>query len=261
MHVKTLECVVCGTRFSYTYTGGRKRRLCSESCRRPRKTAQRRVQRKWQDYPITVSTPPARPSKVIGTETRTDPKTHEVLTVEKLAPDPPEVRRRLMVESGDHGSPVPRRTVEEHERQTHPNNVFGPPDEAGNGGWGWDDHRDSLNRKLQDQILWEMYRWIPHHKRRAVHRWYEENGIPAPAYTIGSTISPSRPLFVLGSEKPQDDRSEVPPRVARRFCSENALEPLEPFCMDSRELSLFCNIREGRESLAASVSSSPRDGR
>lgn len=85
-------------------------------------------------------------------------------------------------------------------------------------GYGIDDYRDRDRKPL---------RLFPDDHQGAVETWFKTRGFPASGSWVGSTHKHRLPVIGQSSSPVYDGR--VPPRIARRFCSETALPALTPF--------------------------------
>lgn len=67
-NIRSIICAVCDTAFSYVYTGGRDRRTCDKpTCKRARKTGNKRVERNAKSTRPEGYRPADYPHKIPGT--------------------------------------------------------------------------------------------------------------------------------------------------------------------------------------------------
>jgi hypothetical protein len=213
-HVRTIICASCGASFSYEYSGGRNRRKCDRSeCDRSQAATRKRRSRDGDkrrpdgyrpaDYPFDLGAPEGFDAEHF--EATTEYHRHR--------PD-----RRAQTHSDDGGPPTVDRRSLPISRQR-----FGPGVsallEVGHG-YVPDDGRPRDGYPL---------RYLRREDKGFVKHWMREHSFPI-AGMAGQPVRPGDDLLrVIG--RGDESTDDVPARIARRFCSTDALSPLVTFLL------------------------------
>jgi hypothetical protein len=212
---RTIVCVVCDAPFTYPYTGGRDRRTCDQpACMTGRKTTNKRTERdrhRPREKPDgTTYVPADYPHNIPGVPALDGENWSAVVERTRWYRD----RHRLR--SQPEGVKADRRSVSIRDRADSVSDLL----VAGHG-YVLDDQRDRDEAPL---------RLIPRDDRGAVGDWFRVNGFPLVGMSGAPVMPGDRTLYVLGSLDVQAP-TDPPRRITRRFCSRDALVPLEPFTL------------------------------
>ena len=207
---RSVVCVTCDAPFQYAYKGGRNRATCSPVCTRKRNTKNQARARSTKrqrpdgyvpaDCPIHVQTVPVDVQTEFREYAEYTRYTHHL----KAQPDGVTEGFTRRSAGNDPDAEDPQNSIRTLLNAQH--------------GFVLDD--------VQVPDKYPLRNYQQQH-RGIVKQWHTASGFPLAGFRGVPGPKRGEPyMFVLGSI---GDPSSLPPRITRRFCSENALTPLEPF--------------------------------